>query len=187
MARVFRHIVVCSLVGLVVATMPIALGAKDESTESKDTKIKRAMSAAPASISKDATILDVDGTELQAGTNGWTCMPGIMPGDTHPMCNDATWMQLMQAVAAKGDFQTDQLGTSYMLQGDAHVSNTNPFATDPKNGDVWVQEGPHLMVIVPDRKLLEGVSDDPYNGGPYVMWKDTPYVHIMVPLGPNHE
>ena len=93
----------------------------------------------------------------------------------------------MQAVAAKGDFQTDQLGTSYMLQGDAHVSNTNPFATDPKNGDVWVQEGPHLMVIVPDRKLLAGVSDDPYNGGPYVMWKDTPYVHIMVPLGPNRE
>jgi hypothetical protein len=36
------------------------------------------------------------------------------------------------------------------------------------------------MVIVP-KELLKGVSDDPHNGGPYVMWKDTPYAHIMFP------
>ncbi len=26
------------------------------------------------------------------------------------------------------------------------------------------------------------VSMNSYNGGPYVMWKDTPYAHIMVPI-----
>lgn len=37
------------------------------------------------------------------------------------------------------------------------------------------------MIVVPE-KLLNGISNDPYNGSPYVMWKNTPYVHIMVPL-----
>jgi len=34
------------------------------------------------------------------------------------------------------------------------------------------------FVIVPDTKMLQGISDDPNNGGPYVMWKGTPYAHI---------
>ena len=68
-----------------------------------------------------------------------------------------------------------------MMQGDAMVSNSSPYATDKNNGDVWIQEGPHLMIIVP-KEMLKGLSDDPFNGGPYVMWKDTPYAHIMVPV-----
>lgn len=87
----------------------------------------------------------------------------------------------MKAAGAGADFSTDRIGISYMLQGDMNVSNSNPAATDPNNGDVWVQEGPHIMVVVP-REMLKGMSDDPYNGGPYVMWKDTPYAHIMVPV-----
>ena len=125
--------------------------------------------------------MDVDGKVLKKGTNGWTCMPGIMPGDKNPMCNDAVWSKVMKAVATKSDFKTDHIGISYMMQGDAMVSNSSPYATDQKNGDVWVQEGPHLMIIVP-KEMLKGLSDDPFNGGPYVMWKDTPYAHIMVPV-----
>jgi len=144
-------------------------------------KITRAQSAAHPGISENATIVDVDGRVLKQGTNGWTCMPGIKPGDEHPMCNDEVWGKLMQAAAAGKDFETDRIGISYMLQGDANVSNSNPAATDPKNGDVWVQEGPHLMIVAP-REMLAGISDDPYNGGPYVMWRDTPYAHVMVPV-----
>ena len=55
-----------------------------------------------------------------------------------------------------------------MLKGDMNVSNSDPTATDPNNGDVWVQEGPHLMIWVP-REMLKGLTDDPYAGGPYVM------------------
>jgi hypothetical protein len=123
----------------------------------------------------------VDGKVLKEGSNGWVCMPGIGPGDDHPMCNDQVWVELMKAAGFGSDFHTDRIGISYMLQGDALVSNSNPAAKDPNNGDVWVQEGPHLMVVVP-REMLKGLSDDPYNGGPYVMWKDTPYAHIMVPV-----
>jgi len=41
------------------------------------------------------------------------------------------------------------------------------------------------MVVLPDPKMLEGISDDPNNGGPYVMWKGTPYAHIMIPIAPR--
>src|SRR4029078_3936612 len=34
-----------------------------------------AENAGPASLSKNATIMDWDGKELRKGTNGWTCMP----------------------------------------------------------------------------------------------------------------
>lgn len=147
-------------------------------------KIARAQSAAHTGISAKATVMDVDGTMLKNGTNGWTCMPGIGPGDDHPMCNDDVWTKLMQAANSGADFHTDRIGISYMMQGDANVSNSNPAAKDPNNGDVWVQEGPHLMIVAP-REVLKGISDDPFNGGPYVMWKDTPYAHIMVPIHTN--
>ena len=165
---------IMALLGFAVATHGLA----DESTAEK---IARSQSAAVAGISRDATIMDLDGSLLQQGTNAWVCMPGVRPGDDHPMCNDAVWSKLMQAAGAGADFSTDRIGISYMLQGDMNVSNSNPAATDPDNGDVWVQEGPHIMVVVP-AEMLKGMSDDPYNGGPYVMWKDTPYAHIMVPV-----
>ena len=70
-----------------------------------------------------------------------------------------------------------------MLQGDlgAGVSNSDPYHPDPKNAEDYADMGAHLMIIVPE-ELLKGLSDDPSSGGPYVMWKDTPYRHIMVPI-----
>jgi hypothetical protein len=70
-----------------------------------------------------------------------------------------------------------------MLQGDrgSGVSNSDPYHPDPKNADDYVETGPHLMIIVP-KEMLKGMTDDPSTGGPYVMWGDTPYAHIMVPV-----
>jgi hypothetical protein len=38
------------------------------------------------------------------------------------------------------------------------------------------------MIVVPDVTSLEGMSTDPNNGGPYVMYAGTPYAHIMAPI-----
>ena len=151
--------------------------------DSAQVKIARAMSAAPASVSAEATIVGSDGTVLREGSNGWTCMADTMPGDNAPMCNDAIWMKMMMAVGSKAEFQADGIGISYMLQGDmgAGTSNSTPYHPDPKNADDYVETGPHLMIIVP-REMLKGMTDDPSSGGPYVMWGDTPYAHIMVPV-----
>lgn len=38
--------------------------------------------------------------------------------------------------------------------------------------------------ILPDKALLAGLSTDPRNGGPWLMWHDTPYARVMIPTAP---
>ncbi len=181
--RPYLIALVTVLVGCTSTTDMNDMQSMNSMDDMKSMKIMRAESAAPSDVSSQATILDTDGTVLREGTSDWICYPGIplMSGDMHPMCNDAVWTKLLKAASEGKPFMTDRIGISYMLMGDANVSNSNPGATDPNNGDVWVQEGAHMMIVVP-KELLKGISDDPYNGGPYVMWKNTPFVHIMIPL-----
>jgi len=148
-----------------------------------DKQIARARAAAPTAVSADATIM-VNGKVVVEGSNGWTCMPDTMPGDGAAMCNDALWGEMMNAVGTKAAFKASGIGISYMLLGEppgSGVSNSTPYHPDRLNADDYVETGPHLMVIVP-KELLEGITTDPTTGGPYVMWKDTPYAHIMIPV-----
>ena len=160
----------------------VTLAAHGIADENLDQRIAHARSAAPASISANATVM-VDGKVVAQGSNGWTCMPDTMPNDNAAMCNDAIWMKMMGAMGSKADFRVDGVGISYMLHGDigAGVSNSDPFHPNPKSAEDYVETGPHLMIAVP-RELLDGITRDPGSGGPYVMWGDTPYAHIMVPL-----
>ena len=175
--------IICSIVFLtsMILASSVTLKAEEESAAAK---IARSITAAPSDITDNAAIMDTDGTMLRAGTNGWTCMPGIglIPGDQHPMCSDAVWMKWMKAAAEGKPFSTDVVGVSYMLAGDALVNNANPAATDPNDGGVWVQDGPHLMMLFPSIDSLASFTRDPYAGGPYVMWDNTPLVHLMVPI-----
>ncbi|HSK18922.1 MAG TPA: hypothetical protein VK912_07265, partial [Longimicrobiales bacterium] len=78
------------------------------------------------------------------------------------------------------------IGIAYMLQSDMPVSNIDPFATAPTPDNEWIQEGvPHIMLLVSDHDMLKGISVDPDNGGPWVMWRGTPYAHIMIPTVPR--
>jgi hypothetical protein len=83
----------------------------------------------------------------------------------------------------RSEVSIDRVGISYMLAGDDGGSNTDPYAEGPTDDNEWIVSGPHLMVIVPDLALLEGIPTDPKTGGPFIMWKGTPYAHIMVPVG----
>ncbi|MFY0309532.1 hypothetical protein ACFMBG_06505 [Leisingera sp. D0M16] len=150
-----------------------------------DAMIASAESAAPAAVTAEATIKAPDGTVLRAGSNGYTCYP--QQEAIGPMCNDATWDALITALMNKQEFSPDKLSVSYMLAGEGTaigVSNSDPYATDPGKSDDWVKEGPHLMVIVPDKAMLDGLSTNP-NDPVYVMWKDTPYAHIMIKVSPD--
>jgi len=87
-------------------------------------------------------------------------------------------------VGAKQPYKATSLGISYMLLGEPEgsgVSNSTPYHEDPVHAHDYVETGPHIMVILP-KEMLEGITTDPSSGGPYVMWKDTDYAHIMIPV-----
>jgi hypothetical protein len=144
--------------------------------------VASAKSAGPSSVTSKATIKAADGTVLKSGTNSYTCYP--QQEIIGPMCNEAVWDALIGAMMKKEAFDSDEFSVSYMLAGEGSaigVSNSDPYASDPAASEDWVKEGPHLMIVVPDRAMLEGMSTDP-NDPVYVMWKDTPYAHIMVKI-----
>jgi hypothetical protein len=147
-----------------------------------DDPIAYAESAGIPEIAAEATIVDHDGTVLRQGTNEWTCM--AMPGA--PMCVDPQWMSWLDAyVNQRDEVEVTGVGVSYMLRGDEGASNIDPFAEGPTPYNEWVTTGPHLMIIVPDEALLAGLPTDPDSGGPYVMWRGTPFVHVMIPVEPD--
>lgn len=146
--------------------------------------VANALSAAPAAIAANATVVDAGGNVLRAGSNGYTCMPDDpeLPGNS-PMCLDATWLAWAQAwMNREPPPDVPHVAFAYMLRGDSPISNTDPYATGPTPDNEWIPDGgPHIMVLVPDATSLDGITDDPTEAGPYVMWKGTPYVHLMVP------
>ena len=169
-----------SVLGLALLAIGMLTAVADDDV---DKLVAHARAAAPAAVGADATIV-IAGEVVVEGSNGWTCMPETMPGDGSSICLDAVWSEMMGAVGAKAPFMASGVGISYMLLGDTEgngVSNSDPFHEDVKNADDYVETGPHMMVIVP-KALLEGMNDDPSTGGPYVMWGDTDYAHIMIPV-----
>ena len=185
-----------------MGTMDNMMGAKDRTMGmapmtgkmmTKDQKIANAMSAGPMSVSAKATVLDWPSKEgekpavLRAGSNGWTCLPDMpQTQGNDPMCLDKAWMVWVDAYLAHKPVQTSTAGIGYMTApGGAFESNSDPYAMAKTADNQWTHHPPHLMLLVPDLKALQGISTDPNNGGPYVVYAGTPYAHIMAPLAGN--
>lgn len=143
-----------------------------------------ALSAAPPTLRDKVTVMDWDNKVLQKGDSSYVCFPtpAQLQGKA-PMCLDGPWQKWAAAWMGKQAFMTESIGISYMLAGDEGASNIDPYASGATEHNHWIKEGPHLMIIVPDKAMLDGLPTDPASGGPYVMWKDTPYAHIMIPVG----
>jgi hypothetical protein len=164
---------------IVLLTPPAVLA---QAVPTADDPIAYAESAGIPEISADATILDAEGNVLRQGSNGWTCT--AMPGQ--PVCMDAQWMSWLNAyINKRDDVEVTAIGIAYMLRGDQGASNIHPFAEGPAHDNEWVTTGPHMMLIVPDPAMLAGIPTDPSGGGPYVMWRGTPFAHVMIPVEPN--
>jgi len=150
-------------------------------------KIQNAMSAAPTAVNQAAAVMDfgADGklVELRAGSNGWTCLPDNpeTPGND-PMCVDQNFIAWVSAWLAHTRPEIKTVGFAYMLQGGTDASNTDPFKMKPDSGQAWVDTGPHVMMVVPNPSALAGLSTDHQAGGPYIMWQNTPYAHVMMPV-----
>ena len=178
---------------LVAGTMAFGLARAEPAAGQDDAdaaaKIENATSAAPPATADDATVLDNeldDGGKfvvLREGGNGWFCSPDALgtPG-IDPWCYDQTWLDWAYAFVAQEEPNTTIPGFAYMLQGGSDASNTDPFATEPAEGDEWITTPPHVMLLMPEELDQSVFSTDHASGGPYVMWAGTPYEHIMMPV-----
>ena len=163
-----------------------AAAAAAATAAANEAKIADALSAILPSMAADSSVMDWDGAMLKTGTGPYTCMPTspslAAAGLKSPMCVDGPWMAWAHAWENHEIPTISAIGVSYMLAGDGGASNIDPYATEKTDDNEWIVEGPHMMILVPDPALLEGIPTDPANGGPYVMWKGTPYAHVMVPI-----
>jgi hypothetical protein len=92
-------------------------------------------------------------------------------------------MEWVEAWLSKKEPPKNKVGFIYMLAGGTDASNTDPYAQKPEANNNWVETGPHVM-IVGAKELIDAY---PRNAKPdtsvaYVMWPDTSYEHLMIPV-----
>jgi hypothetical protein len=195
MPRNFLTIAICAATLGSVAMLPAgAAGTKRSQTSRASAAgdqemIRSAMRAAPAKVGAGAAIVvaNSDGSmrTLRPGTNGFTCMPDnpTTPGPD-PMCMDQSALQWANAWMGHKPPPAGKVGLMYMLSGGTDASNTDPYATKPDASNHWIKTGPHVMIVGADAAFYASYprKADPDTASPYVMWPDTPYEHLMVPV-----
>ena len=164
---------------------------KDLKSMSQEEQIKIAQSAAPAHISKDATIMVVgeDGklTEAKKGSNGFTCIPSVNMGpDPDPMCYDAAVGQWVDALMNKKDKPDNTVpGISYMARGGFHWEKGGKILMNEEPGAKMVKEPPHWMMMWPFDSKDVKLPSLPNPSGAYIMFDGTPFAHLMIYQDPN--
>jgi hypothetical protein len=151
-------------------------------TESKESKIERALSAAPANVARGAKVVDMDEkgnmTVLRDGRNGFTCVAGHVGvvGDG-PACMDAAAMQwILDWMAHKLKPTNTRPGIMYQLAGNSDWSATDPWATSG-TAHKWA---PGWVLTWPFDPKTSGFSVQPKDDGTWIMWAGTPYAHLMI-------
>ena len=163
-------------------------------------KIWAYSTAAPSFIAANCSVVDVDGTVLREGTNGWTAMAANPRGmadpengwkDPHeamPMVGDGPAMQWAMAYMGGKTPEMETDGWAWMLHGDMGEDNTKHLVIDEegvakaKADGEWIESGAHLMLFPKDPASLEGQTTNFNTGAPYVMFKGTGYDHLMIPV-----
>lgn len=160
---------------------------------SRAAKIANALTAAPEEIARNATVKDWPATEgagfvlLREGTNGWVCLPDdAATRGNDPMCMDETFHAALSAFIVGQAPKVTRVGFAYMLTSDAEGSNMSPMDRSPTATNHWHHAGPHIMLLYPDAKLLEGLPTTPTAYGPYVMFPGTPVAHVMLPVASGY-
>ena len=159
-----------------------AISRSEDSDDTTQAKIARAMSAGPSNIAGLARIVDSDGSGntvvLREGSNGFTCMPGNpkVIGQP-PMCVDAASLQwFADAKAHKAKPTNTVPGITYMLAGATQRSDSDP--NDTTSPPIHV--GPHWMIMWPFDPKTTGLPTTHRDNGAYIMWAGSPYAHLHV-------
>ena len=151
-------------------------------TESVQTRIDRAMSAAPPEIAKSARVDDTDSqgktVVLREGTNAFTCMPGNPKVIGKPaMCADTASTQWLADFKAHKPKPTNTVpGITYMLAGATQRSDSDPYDTTSPA----ITVPPHWMIMWPFDAKTTGLPVTHRDSGAYIMWSGSPYAHLHI-------
>lgn len=180
----YHHLLTSVLSAGLLVALPLSatLAASDEEL------IAEAESAAPAGVAKNATIMafNEDGSlrTLREGTNNFTCMTDDPSPGHNPMCLDQNAMAWAEAWINKTEPPKGKVGFGYMLAGGGTPSNVDPHAMAPAGGGEPAVEPAHVMIFnLPEAAMDYPRPDEDMDmSQPWVMWKDTPYEHLMLPV-----
>lgn len=156
--------------------------------QSDEDLIAEAMSAAPAGVAANATIVafNEDGSMrvLREGTSVFTCFADDPSPGHNPMCLDKNGVAWAEAWISKTEPPKGKVGFGYMLAGGGTPSNVDPYEMTPVNGSEPMKEPPHVMIMnLPEPAIDYPRPDEEMDmSQPWVMWKDTPYEHLMLPI-----
>ena len=148
-------------------------------------------SAAPDFIGDFASVKDGNGKVIREGTNGWVCLPfnpmpekGFKtPHDGNPACADAASLAWVDAYMNNTIPKLESDGWMWMLHGDTGVDNFRAYSEGDREGSNpihFIESVPHLM-LYQETQSLDTQTTDFDTGAPYVMFKGSPYVHLMIP------
>jgi hypothetical protein len=157
-------------------------GEKAMSDDSTLERIRRARLSGPDSVTREATVAEINADGelkvLRPGTNQWVCVPGNQNiiGEAD-MCMDPMGMRWMLDVIAKKPKPTNATpGLIYMLNGATQRSYTDPFdRTSPA-----IPIGPHWMILWPFDAKAAGLPTVMRDAGTLIMFAGTPYAHLHV-------
>ena len=175
----------CVLIGGLILLCNVAFAQANKPapvTESNEARVRRALSAAPADIAKNARVMYMNETgkmtTLREGNNGFTCIVGprgVVGGD--PMCADGPSLQWASDWMAHKPKPTNTTpGVIYMLAGGTDWSATDPWATK----GTPIKEPPHWMIMWPFDAKATGLPTNVKMTGTWIMWAGTPYAHLMI-------
>jgi hypothetical protein len=155
---------------LITAVVTYAQAPPSDMSKSDAEKIASALEAGPEFVTRKATVLDYPTSPsgefrvLRAGTNGWTCLPGLPEGAHEESgCFDQVFLQFIKDSIASRTPDVQSIGISYMYGG-KWVPNESHAMGSGKEFHV----GPHIMIIGLDQKMMQTLSQDGSNGEPYV-------------------
>ena len=176
----YEHLVIPVVAQGSLTTRPLA------PTASADEQIQNMKTAASAAIIAGATLLGYPAEEggamvvLREGTNGWTCHPDDQATPRNDAgCDDAG------ATAGRDNGDTraiTQPGISYMLSGGSDASSVDPALSAPAPGEEWMAAPSRIVLTAPGGFDPAAFTTDSKAGYPYIMFNDTPYEQLVIPL-----
>jgi hypothetical protein len=190
--RYFSGVACCISLAFLAAPLSQAAAeqgnAAPKALQTDEEKIANAISAAPETIGRDAAVVIFDQGQirtLREGTNNFTCLPDNPKNPINdPVCVDENGLDWIKARIAKKEPPDGKIGFAYMLQGGTTANNADPSAAEPPAGTPWHKEPPHVMILNA-ASTMQGYPRpgvDPERAHPWVMFPDSPYEHLMLPV-----